>query len=149
MTSGAPQRDLAGPASPTAPVSTRGGVVRQSLRWLNVGARGAMELILVVACGLWGSTLVEGTVASLSLAVVVPAVVFGFWGLVDLRSAGTWAEPARLTQELVVTGLVALAVGSVGHRFLALALVGLSLAHHVATYLLGDRLIRPHRSAAA
>ena len=45
--------------------------------------------------------------------------MFGFWGAVDFRFAGDYAEPLRLTQELGVTALAGVALFATGQHTLA------------------------------
>ena len=77
------------------------------MRRINLALRALMELGIVVAFGWWGwHAGLRGWSRGL-LAIGVPLVGFGFWGLVDFRSAGRLAEPLRLGQELAVSGLAA------------------------------------------
>ena len=79
------------------------------------------------------------------LAVIAPAVVFGFWGLVDFRWIGRPAEFLRLVQELAITGVVAVALFLVGSPVLGLVLAGLSILQHSFVYIAGDRLLKERR----
>lgn len=108
-----------------------------------------MEVGIVVALGTWGYHVAVGRTMPMVLAVIVPALGFGFWGLVDFRWAGALSEPLRLTQELGVSALAAVAWYAAGRHGLAWALAGLSVAHHVLVYALGDRLlkVRPHAAS--
>lgn len=76
------------------------------------------------------------------LVLGAPLVVFGFWGLVDFRSSANLAEPLRLAQELVLSGIAAVAAYTAGWRVLAWVLVGLSLGHQVLVYLMGESLLK-------
>ena len=89
------------------------GMVKPTLRWLNVGLRGIMEAGIVVAFAIWGYHAASGVMA-IVLAIAVPVLGFGFWGAVDFHQAGTMGEPLRLTQELVISGLAALALYAAG-----------------------------------
>lgn len=112
------------------------------LRWLNVGLRSFMEFGIVVALAIWGYHMGSSTWSRIALAVVAPLVGFGFWGMVDFHQADRWAEPLRLVQELVVSGLAAWAWYVAGQHILGLTLAGLSLVYHALVYLIGDRLLK-------
>lgn len=112
------------------------------LRWLNVGLRSFMEFGVVVALAVWGYHVGSSSAGRIALAVIVPLVGFGFWGMVDFHHAGGWAESLRLIQELVVSGLAALAWYTAGQQVLGLTLAGLSLVYHALVYLIGDRLLK-------
>ncbi len=114
-----------------------------TLSMANVALRGLMEAGIVAAFTSWGWTATGSTPLRLTLAVLAPALMFGFWGAVDFRFAGPYAEALRLTQELVVTLLAAAALNSSAHPVLAGLLLALSLVHHAAVYLLGERLLKP------
>jgi hypothetical protein len=120
-----------------------------TLKWFNVGLRGLMELGIVVALGYWGFKTGDGTTAKIVLSVGVPVFGFGFWGLVDLRSAGSLAEPLRLIQELVISGLAALAWVAAGAEAWGWALGAVSIVHHILVYLLGGRLIKNVRQPSS
>jgi Protein of unknown function (DUF2568) len=116
--------------------------VRSGLLWTNVALRALMELGIVVGLGYWGYHMFGPGTPAIVMAVAAPAVGFGFWGLVDFRWAGRGAEPLRLLQELVVSGLAAVAWYAAGRPGLGWALGGLSAVHHVLVYVLGDRLLK-------
>ena len=83
-----------------------------TLKWFNIGLRGLMEFGIVFALGYWGYRLGNSAGVKLLLAIGVPLVGFGFWGLVDFRQAGLLVEPLRLVQELMISGLKNLVVCS-------------------------------------
>ena len=107
----------------------------------NLALRVLMEVGVVVAFGWWGFDEGGNTATSIVLAIAVPAVGFGFWGLVDFRWAGRWAEPARLAQELAVSCLAAAAWYAAGQHAPAWTLAGLSLGYHALVYATGERLL--------
>jgi len=109
---------------------------------LNVALRGIMEAGLVAALGYWGYTLGATSTTRVLFAIGVPIVGFGIWGLVDFRWAGKLAEGLRLTEELVLTGLGAVALHAAGAVVLAWVLAALSILHHVLVYATGQRLLR-------
>jgi Protein of unknown function (DUF2568) len=103
--------------------------------------RVTMEIGIVVALGFWGYHVGSSTAAKFALLIVVPLSGFGFWGAVDFHQAGRWAEPLRLIQELVVSGLAALAWYASGRHALGIGLGGLSLLYHALVYASGERLL--------
>jgi hypothetical protein len=113
------------------------------LQWSNVALRGAMEAGVVGALAYWGVHAGNGPSAKALLGIAAPVVGFGLWGAVDFRRAGRLAEPLRLTEELVISGLAAVALYAAGQHVLAVALGALSLAQHTLVYVLGDRLLKP------
>lgn len=113
-----------------------------TLKWFNVGLRGLMELGIVVALGYWGYKTGESTSAKILLAIGAPLLGFGFWGLVDFRKAGSLAEPLRLIQELVISGLAALAWYAAGAQVWGWALGWISIVHHVLVYVSGEKLLK-------
>ena len=110
--------------------------------WLRLGLRAVMETGVVVGLAYWGYETGASTIAKIGLALGAPLLGFGFWGAVDFHQAGRAAEALRLVQELVVTGLVALAVGSAGQPLLGLALALLSVVYHALVYVSGGRLLK-------
>jgi len=64
-----------------------------------------MELGIVAAFAYLGYTLARNTTASVLVAVLAPAITFGLWGAIDFHQAGRFAEPLRLIQELIISGL--------------------------------------------
>jgi hypothetical protein len=107
----------------------------------NVVARGVLEAGIVAALGYWGFTAGPAGPGRVVLAILAPACVFGFWAVVDFRSAGSHAEALRLAQELAVTAVAGAALYTAEQPVLAWLLVGLSVVHHAAVYLLGERLL--------
>jgi len=113
-----------------------------TFKWFNIGLRGLMELGIVIAFGYWGYKTGDGTGTKILLGIGAPLIGFGFWGLVDFRNAGSLAEPLRLIQELVISGLAALAWYVSGQHTLGWALGIVSVVHHVLVYALGDTLLK-------
>jgi hypothetical protein len=99
-----------------------------------------MEMGIVIGFGYWGFTMGNGLFSKIILCIIVPAVGFGFWGLVDFHSLGRYAESARLIQELVISGIVAILLYSSGKHFAGILLALISIVHHALVYMLGDRL---------
>ncbi len=111
-----------------------------TLKWLNVGLRGIMEAGIVAAFAVWGYYAATGLMA-IVLAVAVPVLGFGFWAAIDFHQAGPLGEPLRLTQELIISGLAALALYVAGQPFWAWTLAIISIVHHAAVYALGGKLL--------
>ena len=111
------------------------------LKWLNVVLRAVMEVGIVVALGYWGYQTGKNMGTKLLLGIGAPVLGFGFWGAVDFHQAGRLAEPLRLTQELVVSGLAVFAWYITGQHVLGWALGLLIIVHHALVYLLGDTLL--------
>lgn len=112
------------------------------IKWINIGLRGLMEAGIVISFSYWGYHLVENSTLKIVLAVVIPLVGFGFWGLVDFHQLKKASETLRLIQELIISGLAAVALYSTGAHILGWCLGVLSILHHALTYILGDRLIK-------
>lgn len=119
--------------------------VTKQLKWLNVGLRALLELGIVVALGYWGFHTGDSTAMRLLLGLGTPLLGFGFWGLIDFRGAGRLAEPARLVQELGISGLAAAAWYASGQHRLGWALAAISATYHILVYAIGDRLLKQPR----
>jgi len=124
------------------------GAQMSPMQWLVLALRAVMETGIVLGLAYWGFQTGSGTVAKIGLAIVAPVVGFGFWGLVDFHQAGRAAEPLRLAQELVISGLVAIALWSAGQPILGLLLALLSIMYHVLVYATGGRLLRVSEPSA-
>jgi hypothetical protein len=109
---------------------------------INLVLRSLMELGVVAGFGVWGYEMGQGLPMKIVLAVGVPLLGFGFWGAVDFHQLGSMAEPARLIQELVVSGLAALAFYMAGQPYLGWTLAGLSVVYHMLVYATGARLLK-------
>jgi hypothetical protein len=112
------------------------------LRPLNLALRVVMEVGIVVALAQWGFRAGRTTGMKFFLGVGAPVLGFGFWGLVDFRQAGRMSEPLRLMQELVVSGVAAVAWYVAGQHTLGIALGLLSLVYHGMVYVSGDTLLK-------
>jgi hypothetical protein len=110
--------------------------------WFTVALRAVMELGIVVALAVWGYHIGTGTSMRILFGIAAPLVGFGFWGAVDFHQAGRWSELLRLLQELVISGLAALAWYTAGQHLLGWALGLLSIAYHAFVYLKGERLLK-------
>ena len=112
-----------------------------ALQKINLGLRVSLETGIVCAMSYWGYSIANGTAWKIVLAMVAPVLVYGFWGTVDFHQARRMSEPLRLTQELVISGLAAVAVYAAGAHAFAWALAFVSIAHHALVYTLGTRLL--------
>ncbi len=113
-----------------------------TLKWFNVGLRAVMELGIFIALGYWGYKTSEGVTMKILLGIATPLIGFGVWSLVDFRNAGVFAESLRLIEELVISGLAALAWFAAGAQSQSMgwALGIVSIVHHVLVYTLGGKL---------
>lgn len=128
---------------PTGRAARPGDAGMTGLEWLNLALRGLMETGVVAGFAFWGYRT-----SGVLLAIGAPVVGFGFWGAVDFHQAGRAAEPIRLVQELVITGLAAAAFYVARAHVLGWILVLLSVAHHVLVYATGNRLLQHEPDAA-
>lgn len=112
------------------------------LKRLNLVLRVLMELGIIGALAYWGYQTGKSATARFLLSIAAPLIGFGFWGLVDFRGAGSMAEALRLIQELVISGLAAVALYVAGQEVLGWSLAGISIVHHALVYLLGERLLK-------
>jgi len=117
--------------------------------WL-VPLRVGVEVLVIVSLAVWGFAVGEAGAWRAILTVLAPAVGFGFWALVDFRWLGPRAEPARLVQELAVSGVAAAAAIGAGQTALGWTLAALTVLYHLLVYAAGQRLLHlpePHRLA--
>ncbi len=114
---------------------------------LNLTLRALMEAGVVAALAYWGVRTGDGLAMKLALGLGAPVLGFGFWGAIDFHQAGRLAEPLRLTQELAVSGIAALAAYSAGLPAAGIALAALSLVYHALVYASGARLLTPAPSS--
>ncbi len=112
------------------------------LQALTLVLRVTMELGIVAALAYWGVQTGAATPTKALLGIAAPLVGFGIWGAIDFRRAGAMAEPLRLAEELVISGLAALGAYTAGAQTLGWALGLLSLVYHALVYAAGDRLLR-------
>lgn len=112
-------------------------------RRVTLGLRVLVETGVVAALAYWGYWTGESIAMKVVLGVGAPLVGFGIWGTVDFHQFRRLAEPLRLLEELVISGLAAIALYAVGQHALGWALGLTSLAYHLLVYLQGDRLLAP------
>jgi Protein of unknown function (DUF2568) len=118
---------------------------------LSLTMRVMLEVGVVAALADWGIQTGQGTTAKVLLGLGVPLVGFGLWGAVDFHRA-RHAEGLRLVQELVISGLAAVAWYAAGAHLLGVALAAWSIVYHALVYASGARLLKPvsapsHRAA--
>lgn len=116
------------------------------LKWINVALRGVMETGIVLALAYWGYHTGESASIKILLAILAPAIGFGFWGAVDFRNFGHSSEYLRLTQELIVCALVTYLLFIVEQHLLAWIFAIISVIHHMLVYLLGERLLKDKKA---
>ncbi|MFZ0455324.1 MAG: YrdB family protein [Ignavibacteriaceae bacterium] len=112
------------------------------LKKFNLLLRSLMEIGIVAGLGYWGFHTTKGSIIKIILAIGTPAIIFGFWGLVDFHKAGKFSESLRLLQELIISGATAFALYSAGQHLFGWILALLSIVHHILVYLIGDTLVR-------
>ena len=101
-----------------------------------------MEMWIAAAFAYWGYHSGQTTAMKILFAIGAPLIGFGFWGVVDFHQAGDAAEPLRLIEELVISGLAAVALYVAGQPALAWGLGILSIVYHTLVYLSGGRLLK-------
>lgn len=116
--------------------------MKGTLFWTNLTLRGLMEFGIIVALGYWGFYTGSTVFTKILLGLGTPLLVFGFWSLVDFHQAGPFAEPLRLFEELIISGLAAVALYLSGQPGLSLALVAISIIHHGLVYSMGDSILK-------
>jgi hypothetical protein len=119
--------------------------MKSKLTWFNLSLRAIMEMGIVLGLGYWGFHMGESISWKLIFAVAAPLIGFGFWGAVDFHQIGRLAEVVRLLQELVISGLAALALYVAGQRAMGWVLATLSIVYHAMVYLSGGRLLKHER----
>jgi len=112
----------------------------------NLTLRALMELGIVLAFGYWGYWFGSSFSIKIILCLVAPLIGFGFWGLVDFHQFGKLSEFLRLIQELLISGLAAVALYTTGQGIAAWILAGISIVYHILVYLDGDTLLNNPQS---
>lgn len=106
-----------------------------------LGLRALMETAIVLGLAYWGYQTGSTTAMKIVLAVGGPLLLFGFWGAVDFHQAGRVGETLRLAQELLISGIAALALWNAAQPTLGGLLALLSVVYHVLVYASGGRLL--------
>ena len=104
-----------------------------------------METWVVAGFAWWGYRIGHTPPSSVLLAIAAPVIGFGIWGAVDFHQLGRAAEPLRLVEELVLSGLAVVGLFVVGQHVLAVGLAVLSVVYHVLVYAQGSRLLEPRQ----
>lgn len=115
---------------------------------LSLMLRVLLEVGVVVALASWGFHAGQSTSTKVLLGIGAPLAGFGLWGAVDFHRA-RHGEILRLVQELVISGLAAVAWYAAGSHVLAVALATLSIAYHALVYASGERLLKPDDTRAS
>lgn len=110
---------------------------------VNLTLRVVMETGIVAGLAYWGVHTGDTTASKIALGISAPLVGFGIWGALDFRHAGPHAESLRLAEELVISGIAAVALITAGQPVLGGALAAVSIAHHILVYAIGERLLKP------
>ena len=112
------------------------------IQGVNLALRALMELGIVIALAVWGYQMGEGLSMKILLGIMVPVLGFGLWGAVDFHQAGRLAEPLRLFEELIISGIAAIAFYVAGQHALGWILGLLSIVYHLLVYLSGEHLLK-------
>jgi Protein of unknown function (DUF2568) len=123
-------------------VLSRKDLIVSKLKWFNLGLRALMEMGIVVALAYWGYQIGENVGMKILLGIVAPLIGFGFWGAIDFHQAGHLAEPLRLSEELIISGLAAIALYAAGQHALGWTLGLISIFYHALVYLSGGHLLK-------
>ena len=108
---------------------------------VNLGLRFALEMVALLALGVWGSRQGQG-VLSVVLALGVPIFAAALWGTFAVpgdpsRSAKPPVPVAgiiRLVYEIVFFGFATWALFNIGSATLGLAFGGVIIIHYVLSY---------------
>jgi len=119
-----------------------------AMQRLNLVLRVLLEMGVVAAFAYAGVHAGESASAKFLLGIGAPLVGFGLWGAVDFHRS-RYGEFLRLVQELVISGLAAIALYAAGAHTLAIALGVLSIVYHALVYASGERLLKSRDPRAA
>ena len=112
------------------------------LKWFNLALRALMEMGIVLALAYWGYQIGNNLGTKILFGIIAPLIGFGIWGTIDFHQAGNMAESLRLVEELVISGLAALALYVAGQHALGWTLGLLSIVYHMLVYVSGGRLLK-------
>jgi Protein of unknown function (DUF2568) len=101
-----------------------------------------MEAGIIAGLAYWGLQIGESCLTKVIFCIAAPLLVFGFWGSYDFHNFGKWSEPLRLIQELVLSGIAAVALYFTGQHFLGWCLGLIAILQHLLVYLLGETLLK-------
>lgn len=114
----------------------------EKLKWGNVFLRAIMELGIVIGFAYWGFHFGNTTGTKSLLGIGLPIIGFGIWGVIDFHQFGKIAEPLRLAEELIISGLAALAFFTAGQHIIGIILAVISILHHCFVYITGEKLLK-------
>lgn len=110
------------------------------MRSLNLAFRFVLELTVLVALFMAGTSLSDEPLISLGLGVGLPIVAIAVWGLfVAPKARRRLEDPARLVVELGVFGAGAIAFVLSGNLILAVLLAAAAVISVVLMFLWGQR----------
>ncbi len=112
------------------------------LKWINLALRSLMETGIVAAFAYWGFHTGQALGTKVLFGVGAPLVGFGVWGTVDFHRSGKLSEPLRLIEELIISGLAAVALYTSGQHVLGWTLGALSIVYHALVYASGGSLLK-------
>jgi hypothetical protein len=112
------------------------------IKWFNLSLRALMETGIVLAFAFWGYQIGNSMGMKIFWAFIVPIVGFGIWGAIDFHQAGDMAEPLRLLEELIISGLAAFLLYNTGQHLLGLSLGLISIVYHFLVYISGGHLLK-------
>jgi hypothetical protein len=115
---------------------------------LNLAFRFGLELAMLAAWAVAGWSLVDGRIARVALAVLLPLAAAALWGVFRVPGDGgapvvAVAGPVRLALEALLFGGAVAALAATGHTTFVLVLGGLTLLHYALSY---DRVLAFLRS---
>lgn len=98
-----------------------------SMRRLNLVFRFVLEIVVLVALFLWGTSVSDQLIVQVVLGLGAPALVIVVWALfVAPKASRRLPDPQRLAVEVVVFGAGVLAFLAAGHLVLAVLLAAAS-----------------------
>jgi hypothetical protein len=110
------------------------------LRAASAGLRFLLELAGLAAVAYWGVAVGDGLLQQVALAVGAVVLLAGVWGLfVAPKAVRRLDDPMRLAVELVVFGVAAVALVSIGQVLVGVVFALLVVVSEVAVWLLGQR----------
>lgn len=73
----------------------------------NLTLRTLMEMGVILSFGHWGYQFANRETIKILMGIIVPMLIFGFWGLVNFHHSRRFSEPLGILQELFVTAAAA------------------------------------------
>jgi hypothetical protein len=108
----------------------------QAWKWLNLLVLFALELVAMIAFGIWGWHVGGGLLLRIVLAVGLPLLAAVLWGMFAAARKPRYDVPAAaLIVKLVVFGGAALALWGSGYRTAAIVFAVLLVANLTAIRL--------------